>query len=394
MAKQLNWYAGAIVVLTTSSAGLQAVEPLEQGFYVAPSLGYYFFDQDNDNRSDDALFYGITLGAQIHKYFSIEAGYYRLESEVTVKDEDFGGALADDGQYYLEGQDVEADMYRLSGLFYFGNQTLTPYALVGYSRLEQDPLFGGDDDMMDVGLGIRYALTPNLSVKGEVRASHSWGNEDTDYTTGLGVAYTFGKAAAPTPKPAEPGPAQPGDADGDGVLDDADLCPDTPTGVEVDTQGCPLDSDQDGVPDYRDQCPGTPAGTKVDNTGCPSIGETPVTIELEVLFDNNKADVKPQYYDNIQKVADFMRQYTNTTAVVEGHTDGRGSNTHNQRLSQRRADAVRNTLISQFGVDPNRLTAIGYGEERPIADNNTDAGRQANRRVVAVVSTVVAQPQQ
>lgn len=110
-----------------------------------------------------------------------------------------------------------------------------------------------------------------------------------------------------------------------------------------------------------------------------------VTIELEVLFDTDKSIVKPEYYPKISEVAEFMAQYPNTLVTIEGHTDSRASDSYNQALSQRRVDAVKEVLITQFDVAPERLSAIGYGEAQPRATNDTAAGRQLNRRVIAVV---------
>ena len=110
-----------------------------------------------------------------------------------------------------------------------------------------------------------------------------------------------------------------------------------------------------------------------------------VTIELEVLFDTDKAIVKPNYYNEISEVADFMSQYPNTVVTIEGHTDSRASDSYNQALSQRRVDAVKSVLITEFGVTPDRLSAVGYGESKPRASNDTVEGRQLNRRVVAIV---------
>lgn len=115
---------------------------------------------------------------------------------------------------------------------------------------------------------------------------------------------------------------------------------------------------------------------------CPQGG--PARIELKVLFDTDKAFVKPRYYNEIKRVSDYMSKYPNTTAVIEGHTDNRASDGYNQALSQRRVDAVRKVLVERFGVDGSRLQAIGYGESRPVASNGTSAGRQQNRRVIAV----------
>lgn len=110
-----------------------------------------------------------------------------------------------------------------------------------------------------------------------------------------------------------------------------------------------------------------------------------MTIELEVLFDTDKSIVKPEYYSKISEVAEFMAQYPNTLVTIEGHTDSRASEKYNQALSQRRVDAVKEVLITQFGAAPERLNAIGYGELQPRASNDTVEGRQLNRRVIAII---------
>ncbi|MBH0095585.1 OmpA family protein [Psychrobacter sp. NZS113] len=110
-----------------------------------------------------------------------------------------------------------------------------------------------------------------------------------------------------------------------------------------------------------------------------------VTIDLEVLFETDKSIVRPEYYDKISELAAFVTKYPNTVVTIEGHTDSRGSDSYNQSLSQRRVNAVKEVLITQFSIAPERLTAIGYGESQPRANNDNAEGRQLNRRVVAVV---------
>ncbi|MDR1041367.1 MAG: OmpA family protein [Deltaproteobacteria bacterium] len=143
-----------------------------------------------------------------------------------------------------------------------------------------------------------------------------------------------------------------------------------------------IDSDGDGVCDPYDKCPGTPAGYRVDADGCPLT----VSITLDVKFDFDKSVVKPEYRSEVERAATFLNQHPGSTAVVEGHTDSRGNDDYNQRLSERRATAVRDYLVTQFGIAPSRVTSVGYGETRPIATNETDAGRAQNRRVVGVFS--------
>jgi len=393
MMKQRKLYSLTLGAVLLAGSDVTLAQQIEQGFYIAPSLGYYFYDSDNDNNAKDAPLYGLSLGLQLHKNFALEASYFRAETEVDPKRTTKAGYVIDDDNHvlsYQSGDDLTADIYRLDAIFSLGSATgISPFIAVGYTKIDSDPEIGDSDDMMDLALGAKYAITPALFVKGDVRTLHSWDNEDTDYSVGLSIGYLFGKAAGTAP--VEP---KPGDSDGDGVTDGADLCPDTPAGASVDKDGCPLeaDADRDGVADSRDTCPDTPEGSKVDEKGCP-IGlpgdQSEVSIELEVLFDSNKAVVKPEYLEQVKKVADFMRQYPYTTAVIEGHTDSRGSNKLNKRLSQRRAEAVREVLVSQLGVEASRLTAVGYGEERPLADNTSEAGRKKNRRVVAVIKANV-----
>ena len=111
----------------------------------------------------------------------------------------------------------------------------------------------------------------------------------------------------------------------------------------------------------------------------------PVRVELDVKFDFDKAKVKPESYGDIKNLADFMTQYPQTSTVVEGHTDAVGSDAYNQGLSERRANAVRDVLVNEYGVGGERVNAVGYGETRPVADNASADGRAVNRRVEAEV---------
>jgi OOP family OmpA-OmpF porin len=130
------------------------------------------------------------------------------------------------------------------------------------------------------------------------------------------------------------------------------------------------------VVDATDRCPNTPAGDKVDNAGCS------LTIRLEVFFDTNSSTIKAESYPDLDRVVTFMKETSpSATGVVEGHTDSQGSDAANLALSQRRADAVLKYLVDH-GISSARLTARGYGETQPVADNGTAEGRAQNRRVV------------
>lgn len=105
-----------------------------------------------------------------------------------------------------------------------------------------------------------------------------------------------------------------------------------------------------------------------------------VTFDSAILFDVDKTDLKPAAQENLKKVATVLNEYPDTDLLIEGHTDSQGSESYNQRLSERRADSVKGFLIEQ-GVSPSRLKAKGFGEMAPIASNETPEGRSQNRRV-------------
>ena len=169
--------------------------------------------------------------------------------------------------------------------------------------------------------------------------------------------------------------APPKDSDGDGVIDALDKCPNTPKGAPVDAVGCSLDSDGDGVFDYNDQCPDTPAGVSVDVYGCP----TKLTLNINFGFDSTT--VGPEFDSDLAKAAQCINDYPGNEVLIEGHTDSIGSEAYNQKLSEQRADAVKNRLMEMFDVDASRMITKGFGESMPIADNDSEGGRAMNRRV-------------
>jgi outer membrane protein OmpA-like peptidoglycan-associated protein len=201
------------------------------------------------------------------------------------------------------------------------------------------------------------------------------------------------------------------DGDGDGVVDGLDKCPNTPAGRKVNAQGCELDSDGDGVVDGLDKCPNTPAGRKVNAEGCErdSDGDgivdgldkcptlyaktadgCPVPVAVpqklvlgDVLFATNEATLTADAIETLDKAAASLQEWGDVKVEVAGYTDNTGTVEYNEKLSWRRADAVRTYLIDK-GIAAERLTAKGYGESNPVADNATEAGRSENRRVELV----------
>jgi outer membrane protein OmpA-like peptidoglycan-associated protein len=202
--------------------------------------------------------------------------------------------------------------------------------------------------------------------------------------------------------PKQPGPTENqgcpwGDADKDGILDNLDKCPKQPEDLDEfeDDDGCPdKDNDKDGVPDDQDKCPNVPEtinGYK-DEDGCPDKGRQVVIVrkeKIEILqkvhFAYGRARIKPDSFGLLDQVAQVLKGHEEIKKIrIEGHTDSRGSDAANRRLSQRRAGAVRKYLIKR-GVASKRLKAVGYGEAKPIASNKSDTGRESNRRVEFVI---------
>jgi len=165
------------------------------------------------------------------------------------------------------------------------------------------------------------------------------------------------------------------DSDGDGVTDDKDKCPGTPAGASVDSDGCALDSDGDGVPDYMDKCPGTLKGAKVDADGC--------MMELvlhNVEFVSGLSQLTLQAKWRLETVADSLKGRPDIKQLlVVGHTDSVGSDADNQTLSENRAISVANYL-TRAGVTA-EFNTFGKGESQPIASNDSEEGKARNRRV-------------
>jgi OOP family OmpA-OmpF porin len=199
--------------------------------------------------------------------------------------------------------------------------------------------------------------------------------------------------------PTDPGPANddpkkngcplPKDTDGDGILDVDDACPTEP-GLRNDDpkkNGCPppKDTDGDGIFDDVDKCPNEPETFNgyQDEDGCPD--EVPAALKkftgvIEgINFKTGSADITKNSNVVLDKVVQVLTDYPDVRIEISGHTDNVGKPEFNRELSQKRADAVKQYLINK-GIKPERLTAVGFGLEKPIADNKTAAGKAKNRR--------------
>ncbi len=373
-----NAFAGSIIGLAVSALPLAAAADAGQ-WYLNPAVGFQTFDSGNDDRDLDDEITGILgLEYQVSDRWGVELRY--MQSSL-------------DNRYNVPSRDADLYQGSLDLLRYLGDgEGWEPYLAIGVGHADFD--FDSADNsgvtQANAGGGVRYLFDQKWSVRGDLRYLSSLDTEHSDGLASLGVSYAFGAGKKkPEPKP-EPAPAPVVmDADGDGVADGSDRCPNTPAGVAVNASGCPLDKDGDGVPNYRDKCPDTPAGRQVDQFGCKFVLKRTEQMKLEVNFASNSSAIPAAYASEIEKVAAFLKKFGGVSAVIEGHTDSSGSAAYNKQLSQKRADSVKAELVTKYGIDASRLTAIGYGEDRPVAENNTNAGRKANRRVVAVMKAEI-----
>ena len=236
-------------------------------------------------------------------------------------------------------QKIKGDTGSLVAQYHFGQagvDSLRPYVEGGFGHQSRTNVLADGHSGRDqttqaiIGTGVKYYFTNNLYARAGVEADYGLDNGKWDYSALVGLGVNFGGnagAAAPAPTPA-------------------------------------------------------PAPEPVPEPEAP-VAQV-VRVELDVKFDFDKAVVKPNSYGDVKNLADFMAQYPATNVEVAGHTDSVGPDAYNQKLSQRRADAVKQVLVKD-GVAPSRVTAVGYGESRPVADNATEAGRAVNRRVEASV---------
>ncbi|HET9327335.1 MAG TPA: OmpA family protein [Candidatus Eisenbacteria bacterium] len=187
----------------------------------------------------------------------------------------------------------------------------------------------------------------------------------------------------------------PNDTDADGVKTPTDQCPDTPKGAIVDEKGCPRDADSDGVFDGLDQCPETATGMKVNAQGCPTevlekekeLFDTGMIRLQNVSFATGKAELLSASFGVLDVVGQVLRRWPELKIEIGAHTDNRGADRENQRLSEARARSVLDYLVQKYpDVGRARFTPKGYGESRPLVPNTSEANMTRNRRVEFVVT--------
>ncbi|MFZ0487529.1 MAG: OmpA family protein [Arenicellales bacterium] len=223
---------------------------------------------------------------------------------------------------------VNLDVFTVNGYRYFGSSNWRPYVSAGASSFNN--IDGARDDntqQLQAGIGFSGGLNRNLELRlGYQRYFAISGENYQDNAFGAMLAWHFRQPeATPVSQPA-------------------------------------------------------PQAESV-----PATKEVVETIELKVLFDFDKSVIKSAYEPQFQDMAKALRANPDVSITIEGHTDSIGTDEYNQGLSERRANAVKQKLVNDYGISPDRLDIKGYGESRPVADNSTPAGRQKNRRSIAVI---------
>lgn len=368
-----------IATALCSSLLFAASNPSNQYSYEVTPFAAGILSDSKAGLSDDNYFNGgISLAKNLDDSIidQIELGYMRSQSA------DYkNGGNTNMNRLFLNAVKKYAltDKWAAYGLAGLGNQDVSQEA-----GENEDSVF------FNWGVGLRYDIPYyGIALKSDVRHLVSFKNTRNDVMYTFGIAMPLGKKYSETIAPVVPKveeevikaavPIVDGDDDNDGVLNSKDLCPDTLPGVVVDKNGCELDDDKDGVVNRLDKCPGTSEGVKVNSEGCVA------TIDLKVNFDTNSAVIKEQYNSVITEFANILKENKNLKATIEAHTDSRGSDSYNEKLSQRRADSALKALENE-NIDPTRLKAIGYGETQPISTNATKEGRAQNRRVTGLIN--------
>ncbi len=333
--------------------------------------GGIFFEGDS-HINEDGVF-GIGMGHYFNENWEVEAVF-------------LGGQTEDE---WVGAEKIEILLPMAELQYHFGFGRLRPYLGVGGGSLGLNRENLGRDTAHVAAIwggGLKFLFSPSFAARLDARhiidTETGVGTNDGLLTGGL--SWLIGG----TEREPEPIVRAPEDSDHDGVFDVEDECADTPAGVPVDTFGCPKDSDGDGVTDVVDACPDTPAGMDVDGTGCPPKEEpkeihvvpTKEWVLRGVHFQAGSGKISPKSYFALDEVAAILKDNPTVTVEIQGHTDSQGGDELNQKLSDRRAEAVKDYLVGK-GISGDRLQTKGFGPSVPVADNETKEGRARNRRI-------------
>jgi outer membrane protein OmpA-like peptidoglycan-associated protein len=374
-----------------ASGYLYAASELDFGkFFVSGNIGPHFRPLGSIGGSEGALYLGSDLRWAFGAYLPLREGKVRLGGELwgTTGIEGVGPR---DKSSFFAGKNTTLE-WLAQGRF-----TLDPkqryYAMVGAgTRLTTG--YGAADFRLLGSIGTYAPFTDFKARSPDRKIAITPDMDDYDRDTD-GDGYPDSIDSCPTdkedgkPPAATDGCPASSDRDGDGIPDVNDECPDKAEDKDnvQDEDGCPEDdADDDSIPDVQDKCP-TERGKRspiAEKFGCPSgldWGEGGSFKTLEPIeFETGRATIKPVSFPILDEVVDLLKTRPSMRIGVYGHTDSRGTPGNNLVLSKQRAAAVRN-YVQGKGIAANRLESEGYGQTKPIADNNTEEGRTKNRRV-------------
>lgn len=372
-----------VVIMLTAIAVTAQAEVKAGSASVTPFFGFYNFES-RELELDNSYTVGLRAGYNFTENVGVEGVFNYVKTDVNELI-----PITRDDDVYMYGLSLE-------GLYhFFPDGKIVPFLAAGLGNLYYDSPNGHMDKLtLDYGAGLKVFLTDDVALRADIRHVIPMNETFNDLMGTIGISFAFGGKSKCT------------DADKDGVCDDLDKCPKTPAGCKVDKNGCSSEClDKTAAEIEAAQAPvaptpaisetpvaapassaSTPAASALASASTPESMKDKVVITLNVEFNTAKAVVNEKYYEDIKKVADFMKAHPGTTAVIEGHTDNVGNAPYNKVLSQKRAESVRQYIIDKFGIKSSRLKAAGYGEERPVAGNDTPEGRQKNRRVEAVIN--------
>ena len=369
---------------------------------VSPFAGYNVFDKQH-NLKDTSVF-GGRIGYNFTDRIGVEGTGEFSKSSVDDKTQTF----SEQGQFTSPINDVKITSYHLDLVYHFRPAShFTPFIVAGYGASHFNPA-ANDKNMrlLDYGVGAKYWVSDNIALRADLRDKMTFDEHLHNLSATAGVVFSFGGAAEAAAAPV----ARPMDSDSDGVADPLDKCANTPTGVAVDKDGCPLDSDKDGVANILDKCPNTPAGVAVDKNGCPPLkkvvilasepkAEEKVKIaaaepeEVVVLafedihFDFNQSTLTPEAQGILKRNVQLLKENPKAHIRIAGYTSASGTDEYNQTLSEKRANSIKDFLVSEGVIKSGRLSTVGYGETQPAAyeaapkDLYSDAAK-ANMRVL------------
>ncbi|MCK0153024.1 OmpA family protein [Alcanivorax sp. S6407] len=376
----------------TATSAVMAEGMPERYFYFGGHISENWIDlgdhyePDTGSYDNEVTLPGAQLGYRFNRDWSVQAWWERNNSNTDL----FGDV------------DINIAQAALRKHFY-GSSSFEPYVGIGAGEFRAEPSSDSSNDYQEtigtLEAGFQTLLHPHFILDVGARPYYAFDSERWDAEIYAGLNFLIGATDGGDDEEEEqeeqPAPVDNivSDSDGDGVPDEQDQCSGTPAGAQVDATGCELDDDGDGVANSKDQCADTPAGALVDETGCQQYLDKDVKETLHVQFEHNKAEVTKSSYPDLGNLAQKMREYPSADLILEGHTDSTGSAAYNKNISQQRAEAVKRVLVDEYEISADRITAEGYGEEQPIADNGTAEGRAENRRVEAIMKATTKEAQ-